>query len=244
MAEQDVILSTYSSRDKADAKSDTKIGVTSYVHPANSDTAYAAGSFSTNEYKVSHRKTLVERFEEEEHRLFGTRIFGFLYDTFVAGWRAGLLRAFLFSLIALIVNVAIYAWLFSTYKASEGTATIMTGDCRRISKANTGIHLALNIVSTLVLGASTYAMQGMTAPTRKEVDAAHAKGKWVEIGTSSVRNLFHIRRRNIWIWGFLATTSLPFHLLWVFKNGVVVYANHDLVSTPSSLQPAKLISTR
>ncbi|KAJ4371577.1 hypothetical protein N0V83_004796 [Neocucurbitaria cava] len=178
MAEQNVILSTYSSRDKDDSKSDTKIGVTSYVRPANSDTAYAAGSFSTNEYKVSHSKTLVERFEEEEHRLFGTRVFGFFYDTFVAGWRAGLLRAFLFSLIALIVNVAIYAWLFSTYKASEGTATVMTGDCRRISKANTGIHLALNVVSTLVLGASTYAMQGITAPTRKEVDAAHAKGNF------------------------------------------------------------------
>ncbi|RAR05685.1 serine threonine protein kinase [Stemphylium lycopersici] len=42
-----------------------------------------------------------------------------------------------------------------------------------------------------VLGASTYAMQGLTSPSRKEVDATHAKGKWLEIGTSSVRNLLH-----------------------------------------------------
>ncbi|CAO2655960.1 Nn.00g047630.m01.CDS01 [Neocucurbitaria sp. VM-36] len=200
MAEQDVILSTCSSQDKGDGKGDVKGDTASYVHRASTDTACAAGTWDSPGYKVSHRKNLVERFEEQEHRYFGTRLFGSFYDTFVAGWRAGLLRAFIFSLAALIVNVAVYAWLFSTYNASEGTATVMTGDCGMVSRANTGIHAALNVVSTLVLGASTYAMQGMTAPTRKEVDTAHAKGK-----------------RNIWIWGVLAITSLPFHL---FFNAV------------------------
>ncbi|KAF1833717.1 hypothetical protein BDW02DRAFT_569698 [Decorospora gaudefroyi] len=94
-----------------------------------------------------------------------------------------------------------------------GTATIMRGSCNGVRNANTGIHAALNVLSTMVLGASTYAMQDLTAPSRLEVDAAHAKGKWVEIGTSSVRNLFHVRRRNVWIWGLLAMTSLPFHLV-------------------------------
>ncbi|KAF2870435.1 hypothetical protein BDV95DRAFT_496366 [Massariosphaeria phaeospora] len=154
-------------------------------------------------YTISHRKTLVERLEGFEQRRFGTRLSGFLYDTFIAGWRAGLLRAFLFSLLALVVNVAIYAWLFATHNsAKSNNTTIMTGSCRMIRGANTGIHVALNAVSTMILGASTYAMQGMTAPTRKEVDAAHLQGRWVEIGTSSVRNLFYVRRMNTCIWGF------------------------------------------
>ncbi|KAF1845476.1 uncharacterized protein K460DRAFT_311919 [Cucurbitaria berberidis CBS 394.84] len=213
MTTQEITLSAYPSQAMGDAKSD----ITSNVHPANTDTAYAAGAWNTAGYTVSHRKTLVERFEEHEHRRFDTRLFSSFYDTFVAGWRAGLLRAFVFSLVALIVNAAVYAWLFDRYSTYRGTATVMTGECGMVQNANTGIHAALNVLSTLVLGASTYGMQGMTAPTRKEVDTAHTKGKWVEIGTSSVRNLFHVRRRNAWIWGILVLTSLPFHL---FFNAV------------------------
>jgi hypothetical protein len=211
--EQDIILPTYPSQTKMDAKSDIKGDFISNLHPSSTSTAQPAETYNTAEYTVSHRKNLVERSEDYERRRFGTRLFGSFYDTFVAGWHAGLLRAFLLSLVALIVNVAVYAWLFAKYGSTDGTATIMNGSCSMIRNANTGIHAALNVLSTLVLGASTYAMQGMTAPTRKEVDVAHLKGKWVEIGTSSVRNLFHVRRRNVWIWGLLALTSLPFHLL-------------------------------
>ncbi|KAF3045132.1 hypothetical protein E8E12_009612 [Didymella heteroderae] len=77
----------------------------------------------------------------------------------------------------------------------------------------TGIKVALNVVSTLILGASTYAMQGTTAPTRHEVDTAHERGKWLEIGTQSWRNLSYVSRRHATIWSVLALTSLPLHLV-------------------------------
>lgn len=208
MAQQDMTRSAYPPEAKGDAKGD----ITSNAHPASKDTPYATGKSSTTVY-TGHRKTDVEQLEEHEHRRFGTRLFGYFYDTFVAGWRAGLIRAFILSLVALIGNIVIYAWLFATYDRSSDTTTVITGGCNMVRKANTGIHAALNVVSTLVLGASTYAMQGMTAPTREDVDTAHAKGKWVEIGTLSVRNLFHVRKRTVWIWGVLVLTSLPFHLL-------------------------------
>ena len=50
----------------------------------------------------------------------------------------------------------------------------MEDSCSAVHRANTGIHLALDIVSTLVLGASTYVMEGLCASSRAEVDAAHA----------------------------------------------------------------------
>lgn len=181
--------------------------------PTQTDTEYGAAMYSTVGYTVAHRKTLVERLEEYEHRRFGTKVFGTFYDNFIGGWRAGLVRSFLLSLVALVVNIAVYSWLIRTYESTAGTSTLQRGNCGGIRNANTGIHAALNIVSTLILGASTYAMQGITAPTRKEVDAAHAKGKWVEIGTPSLRNLLYVRRRNAWIWLILALTSMPFHLL-------------------------------
>ncbi|KAH7346022.1 hypothetical protein BKA66DRAFT_433502 [Pyrenochaeta sp. MPI-SDFR-AT-0127] len=159
----------------------------------------------------------MDQLERKERQNFATRLIISFNKTFIEGWRAGLLRAFVFSLAAFIANIAVYAWLFATYNGPGGTATVMTGKCEMVRQTNTGIHAALNVVSTLVLSASTYAMQGLTAPTRKEVNVAHGKGKWVEIGTASIRNLFHVRRRNIWIWILLAVTGLPFHL---FFNAV------------------------
>ncbi|RAR04451.1 serine/threonine protein kinase [Stemphylium lycopersici] len=154
-------------------------------------TTQTAGASLSVKYTVSHPKNMMERIEELEHRIFGTHVYGRFHDTFIAGWRAGLLRAFLLCFFALITNIAIYASLGSTFDTVKGTAIIIGESCSSVQSANIGIHAALNILSTLVLGASTYAMQGLTSPSRKEVDATHAKGKWLEIGTSSVRNLLH-----------------------------------------------------
>jgi hypothetical protein len=196
-----------------DTKDIAKDAFVNSSYPVPSNTEYNAGTYNSTGYTISPRRTLVDFLEEQEKRRYGTQFFGRFYDTFVGGWQAGLLRAFLLSLVALLVNISVYAWLYRTHEASSGTATIQQGSCRTIRAANTGIHAALNVLSTMILGASTYAMQGMTAPTRDEVDTAHAQGKWMEIGTQSVRNLFYVRRRNIWVWILLAFTSLPFHLM-------------------------------
>jgi len=211
--DQGLPLPTYPSQTQSEVKGDSKSGIAYNSEQMHTDTEYNAATYIAAGYTVSHRKTLVERVEEYELRRFGTKVFGRFYDNFIGGWRAGLVRSFLLSLIALIVNISVYTWLFRTYDSKDGTATLQRGNCGRIRNANTGIHAALNVVSTLILGASTYAMQGITAPTREEVDVAHAKGKWVEIGTQSLRNLVYIRRRNAWIWLLLAVTSMPFHLL-------------------------------
>jgi hypothetical protein len=211
--EQDISLLQYPPQTKVDVKGDNKADFVYTSHPFQSSTEYSPATYHTTGYGISHPTTLVERLEHHEHRRYGTRFFGAFYDNFIGGWRAGLLRAFLLSLAALIINVSIYAWLYRTFNTHQGTATLKSGSCATIRGANTGIHAALNVLSTMILGVSTYAMQGMTAPSRHELDAAHAKGKWMEIGTQSLRNLFYIRRRNAWVWGLLAITSLPFHLL-------------------------------
>jgi hypothetical protein len=54
---------------------------------------------------------------------------------------------------------------------------------------NIYLHLLINFLGTLILGAINYAMQCLFALTRAEVNAAHAKGKWLDIGVLSARNL-------------------------------------------------------
>jgi hypothetical protein len=150
--EEGLQLPAYPSQTKMDYSTDKG-------RPFQTNTEYSAATYDPVGYTISHRKTLVERVKDYEHRRFHTRFFGKFYDTFVGGWRAGLVHSFLLSFVALVVNISVYTWLFRTYDAESGTAMLRKGSCGMIRNANTGIHAALNVVSTLILGASAYAMQ-------------------------------------------------------------------------------------
>lgn len=208
-------LRDYPLQDTMDTKAHEAGGFDHKGLSKDTETAYAAGAWNNPRQDTIDPENSNPRLSkhENQHGGSGGHHFRRFANTFIYGWRAGLFRSLFLCLVAFIVNVAIYAWLYSAFKTKAGTATCMTGKCGHIRGANTAIHAALNVVSTCVLGASTYALQGLTAPTRKEVDKAHAKGKWLEIGTASLRNLLYVRKLNILFWALLAITSLPFHLL-------------------------------
>lgn len=76
------------------------------------------------------------------------------------------------------------------------------------------LHLAINVLSTVLLGASNYCMQCLSSPTRGDVDKAHSKGVWLDIGVPSVRNLRRISGRRFALWCLLAVSSIPLHFLY------------------------------
>jgi hypothetical protein len=197
--DQDIILSAYPQQTKPEIKNDTKGNYERMTQHEISDYAI--------------HKSLIERLQDYERRTFGTQILSFLYTHLIAGWRAGLFRAFSLSSCALLLNISIYAWLFATSEIDKGSAIVTSRSCNTIHNMDIGIHAGLNIMSTLILSASRYAMQGMTAPTRADVDKAHSNGKWVEIGAQSWRNLAYVSKRNAFLWGVLALTGLPLHLM-------------------------------
>lgn len=102
---------------------------------------------------------------------------------------------------------------FPILSSNDGKRTVYDGDCNTTKRINVGIHLVINILSTILLGASNYCMQCMSAPTRAEAEQAHARFRWVDIGIPSVRNLRMIRRLRVLLWILLAASSLPLHLL-------------------------------
>lgn len=102
---------------------------------------------------------------------------------------------------------------FPTLDSNEGKRVLYDGQCDTTKKINIGVHLLINILSTVLLGASNYCMQCVSAPTRAEVDQAHANFKWVDIGIPSIRNLGRVRRLRVYIWLILGLSSLPLHLL-------------------------------
>jgi len=90
---------------------------------------------------------------------------------------------------------------------------IFRGDCQKASRLNSSIHVLINLLSSLLLSASNLCMQLLAAPTRKEVDQAHQKFVWLDIGIPSLRNVRHIAKKRQAVWWILALSSLPLHFL-------------------------------
>ena len=94
-------------------------------------------------------------------------------------------------------------------------ATVFEGDCGKKTKISVWCHLLINACSTLLLSASNNAMPCLSAPTRSNVDNAHASGSWLDIGIPSTRNLRTVGWKRVVLWAVLGLSSLPLHLLCV-----------------------------
>lgn len=90
---------------------------------------------------------------------------------------------------------------------------LKVGDCTEVRKLNTALHLVINVLSTILLATSNYAMQCLSAPTRADVDRVHGKNMWLDIGVPSVRNLWRLPRKRVVLWWLLAGSSVSLHLL-------------------------------
>lgn len=119
----------------------------------------------------------------------------------------------------------------------EGIAAVKTGDCETVEKYSDGLHLGINILSTLLLSASNYTQQRLVSPTRAEVDRAHLHGKSLNVGVPSLRNLLHISRARVALWSVLLITSLPLHLFYnsVVSTALGAYQYRVILTTPEQL---------
>jgi hypothetical protein len=113
-----------------------------------------------------------------------------------------------------VINFVVLVWL-ATHKGNLGESVVelFNGSCSKIENMDLWVHLAINALSTLLLGGSNYCMQCLCAPTRKDVDAAHSKGVWLDIGVPSTRNLRRVPVYKTVMWVMLVLSSLPLHLM-------------------------------
>ena len=140
------------------------------------------------------------------------------------GWRFGTLVASYMVGTCLVINILFLLFAIAFAHVSDGTGTLFKGDCARARILDTGVHVIINGLATAVVGASNYTMQCLAAPSRSEVNAAHAEGTWLDIGVPSLRNLRHISRRRVALWSVLAVSSVPVHLMW---NSVIFSTLQD-----------------
>jgi hypothetical protein len=135
------------------------------------------------------------------------------------GWRFGILTGSVLASLILAINISatIYGGV-TPLRNDSGRKVIFEGDCEEVRRIGTAVHLWINVLSTLLLSASNYAMQCLSAPTRKEVDVAHEKRLWLDIGVLSTRNIRRISVKRAFLWAVLGLSSLPLHLLYMFPQ--------------------------
>lgn len=132
----------------------------------------------------------------------------------IYGYRSGLLFCAGLAGTVALTNSTITIWACKRFDVVAGFGTIQHGNCNQTKKFSLWLHLAINVLGTALLGASNYTMQCLSSPTRQEIDKAHAKNEWCDIGVPSVRNLRRITWKRIILWWLLAITSFPLHLLY------------------------------
>ncbi|KAJ5813671.1 uncharacterized protein N7503_000421 [Penicillium pulvis] len=147
------------------------------------------------------------------------------------------------SALIMLLNLALIttaAGLSRKYDNSKfpTSAVFYRGNCTLCKRWDLALHIIINVLSTCILAASNNCMQALVAPTREEINKAHAQRRWLDIGNASMRNLIAAGRCRLVLWLCLLITATPFHLLYnsmVFQSSSindykVVIGPHDLNS--------------
>lgn len=131
------------------------------------------------------------------------------------GWRFGTFMSCILVGIILCFNIAFTIYVLTVKPPSDdGVGELSSGRCHSILSASTKIHILINVCSAVVVAASNYNMQCLSAPTRADIDKAHRRRKHLQIGVQSLKNLRHLQSWKVILWVALLISTLPLHFLW------------------------------
>lgn len=134
---------------------------------------------------------------------------------FPTGWRLGTWVCCAAVILCVILEVTLLAYATRVGSAGQGAGILMIGNCKRVRQLELWLLLPLNIAGTMLIGASNYVMQVVSAPERAEIDRAHAYAQQVPVGGIRFRDLdikVLNKSRQI-IWWTLCLSSVPIHFL-------------------------------
>ncbi|THX04654.1 hypothetical protein D6D18_03211 [Aureobasidium pullulans] len=127
----------------------------------------------------------------------------------VGSWRVTVRAGAGIASVVFCINLGVLIWA-STMDVKDGSATVF----EEMKRITFWADLAINILSTLLLGASNNCTQLLAAPTRKDIDDAHAAGRWLDVGVSSMRNILAVSGWRKCLCACLFLSSIPLHLLY------------------------------
>ena len=131
----------------------------------------------------------------------------------VEGWRK--------SAIVLIVLIwALVLGLFAALGLSirisgslNRNTVLFAGTCGTAKQLTSALSLVINVVSTTILFSSGFFLTLLVCPTREDVDKAHVRSRYLDVGVNGLHNLRLLPRSRTVLWLLLASASLPLHTL-------------------------------
>ncbi|MCJ1473578.1 hypothetical protein MMC13_002229 [Lambiella insularis] len=133
---------------------------------------------------------------------------------FFSGWRVGVASSACTAMAVLTLNVVLTIWASLAFPMNDGIGTLIDNDCNKSKSWALWLHIAINALSTILLAASNYTMQCLMAPTRRQLDKAHAKGSYLAVGVGGFRNMRSISWYRLTLFSLLIISSLPLHLMY------------------------------
>lgn len=107
----------------------------------------------------------------------------------VTGWRGGVALNVLLAAVILVAMIVCIVLAATTGKFGAGDRIISTGSCGRIRGIDQAVQVIGNVLGIFFIAGASYVTQVLVSPTRDEVDAAHGKHRWLDIGVPSLRNM-------------------------------------------------------
>lgn len=169
----------------------------------------------TDEIPLMSRRSTELQGNRAPSKDFPTQTRSFLKSKFLEAWGLIIASGALAGTVILVVNViALVVIYYTGYHSGTHDIAFFTGSCRTASNVTVGAHVVVNALSTILLAYSNVSMQCLSSPTRNEVDLAHSKRQWLNIGTPSVRNIFSVSKTKAALWLLLCVSSFPLHMIW------------------------------
>ena len=135
-------------------------------------------------------------------------------STAVQKWKVNIKLGCATATVVFCVNMAVLVYTkLHSHVAHEGITILYSGTCSTTRKIGVWSHLLINVISSVLLAASNTGMQCLIAPTREEVNRTHARGKWLDIGVHTLRNLRAVSVSRRLLWALLGLSSFPLHLM-------------------------------
>lgn len=116
------------------------------------------------------------------------------WKKWMVGWRGAAALNVLLAFVILLTGLVCLVYAAVNGMLSARVSVIFSGSCAAAAGIDLGVHAFVNVFAIVLLAGGNYIFQVLSSPTRGEVDAAHARKKWLDIGIPSVRNLVHIAK--------------------------------------------------
>jgi len=125
----------------------------------------------------------------------------------------GVLGSSIAAFTVFLINLCASIWVTQTCSLENGLGTMFKGSCEKTKTLSLWLHLVINGLSTVLLSASNYTIQCLISPARSDIDATHSKGRWLDIGVPSLRNVGRLPWVQKVLWATLWISSVPLHLV-------------------------------